>query len=94
MEITTTDLMYAAFLVCTGAQIVKFENCGRYTKLVLQVPNYSLKQGNDKSDRLCRLFSRAECLTELPVIYEQSVIKNIADTYYNIKKSIARSRNT
>lgn len=92
MEIETTDLMYAAFLVALGGEIIKHVNCGRYTKLTVLNPNYSLQIGKDKSDRFRRLFNRAEDLNELPIIYEQSMIKNIADAYFNIKKSIVRSK--
>lgn len=91
-EIKTTDLMYAAFLVTLGGQVIHYENCGRYTKLTVQVPDYSIRVGKDKSDRLHRLFNRAESSKELPIIYEQCLIKSISDAYFNIKKSIIRSK--
>lgn len=92
MTLDTTDLMYAAFLLSIGAAIDRTEACGRYTKVYLTVPEYSLVQNSDKCGRLERLAVRAEDVQELPLIYEQSLIKEVATHYFSLKKRIARFR--
>lgn len=92
MTLDTTDLMYAAYLIAIGAAIDRTEECGRYTKVFLTVPEYSLSQNQDKCERLQRLAVRAEDAQELPLIYEQSLLKEVATHYFSLKKRIARFR--
>jgi hypothetical protein len=88
----TTDLMYAAYLISLGATVEHTEPCGRYTKLYVKVPKYSLTQNADKSARLDRLSKRAEHVEELSHIYEQSIMSDVAMHYYALKKRIARQK--
>ena len=93
MNITTTDLMYASFLLAIGGNIVDKENCGRYTKLTIEIPKYALEQAKDKTGRLDRLAKRSESTQELQFIFNQSLLGDISTKYFNLKRTLARERN-
>tara|TARA_Y100000592_G_scaffold99254_2_gene174616 strand:+ start:7433 stop:7717 length:285 start_codon:yes stop_codon:yes gene_type:complete len=92
MTITTTDLMYASFLLAIGGNITTKENCGRYTKLTIEMPNYALEQAKDKTGRLDRLAKRSESSQELQFIFSQSLLGDISTKYFKLKRSLARER--
>ena len=88
--ISTTDLMYAAYLLSLGATVEHTEKCGKYTKIYIKVPNYALQQNTDKTSRLARISDRAESTEELAIIYDQSILQDISTNYYALKRRIAR----
>ena len=90
MKTTTTDLMYAAFLIVLGCTIEDIERTGRYSKVHLYVPPRASEVLKDKASRLGRLAQRTDALEEISVIYDMSLIKDIADQYFLLKKKIAR----
>lgn len=90
--IETTDLNYAALLICLGAELDRVEHCGRYAKLYLSVPSSALDRAKDKSERTQRVFVRCESVAELRVAYEESMLFAVADAYYNLKRRVARER--
>lgn len=92
MTTDTTDLMYAAYLVAIGATVDEIIPCGRYYKLSITLPEYCGQQAVHKTSRLARLADRAESSAELPMIYEHSMLKEISDHYFSLKKKIARLR--
>ena len=88
----TTDLMYAAYLTVLGCTLDRIESTGRYSKLYFTVPENALNVSKDRAARLGRLSSRAESVEELASIYDLSLLKDIADQYFILKKKIARLR--
>lgn len=92
MKTDTTDLMYAAYLISVGATVDEIVPCGRYYKLVITLPAYCGDQAKHKASRLARLADRAESSEEMPMIYEHSLLKEMSDHYYSLKKKIARLR--
>jgi hypothetical protein len=91
-QIQTTDLNYAALLVCLGAEVDRVEHCGRYAKLHLSVPDSAIARARDKAERTQRLFDRCESVQELNVVYEQSMLFSVAEAYYNLKRRVSRER--
>ena len=92
MRTDTTDLMYAAYLISVGATVDEIVPCGRYYKLVITLPDYCGEQAKHKTSRLARLADRSESPEELPMIYDHSILKEMSDHYYSLKKKIARLR--
>ena len=92
MTTDTTDLMYAAYLIAVGATVEEIIPCGRYYKLVMTLPEYCGEQAKHKTSRLARLADRSESSEEMPLIYEHSLLKEMSDHYYSLKKKIARLR--
>ena len=92
MTEVTTDLMYAAYLLSLGGTEDCIEDCGRYSKAHVRVPDYALAANKDRAARLLRLSERADMINELPVIYEQSMIKDISMHYYQLKQRIVRGK--
>lgn len=92
MTEVTTDLMYAAYLLSLGGTVDCVEDCGRYSKVHVRVPDYALAANKDRAARLLRLSERADMINELPVIYEQSMIKDISMHYYQLKQRIVRGK--
>jgi hypothetical protein len=90
MKTTTTDLMYAAFLIVLGCTIDEIENTGRYSKIHIFVPERATELLQQKAGRLVRLAERADTLAEIGVVYDMSMMKDIADQYFLLKKKIAR----
>lgn len=90
MKTTTTDLMYAAFLIVLGGTIDEIERLGRYSKIHLHVPERSIELLKSKAGRLGRLADRTDGLEEISVMYDLSLIKDISDQYFLLKKKIAR----
>lgn len=91
-QIQTTDLNYAALLVCFGAEVDRVELCGRYAKIHLSVHDGALGRAQDKLQRAQRLFERCESLQEMSVAYEQSVLHDVSNIYYSLKRRVARER--
>lgn len=91
-QITTTDLNYAALLVTLGAEIDAIQDCGRYAKLHITVPDSAQERARDKTQRLQRLFERCESTAELQVAYEGSMLSAISEAYYQIKRRVAKER--
>ena len=90
MKMTTTDLMYAAFLIVLGSTVDDIERLGRYSKVHLHVPNRAVELLRSKAGRLERLADRTDALEEISVLYDLSLIKDISDQYFLLKKKIAR----
>ena len=90
MKTTTTDLMYAAFLIVLGCTIEEIEQLGRYSKIHLHVPDRASEVLKSKAGRLDRLAERTDSLEEISVVYDMSIIKDISDQYFLLKKKIAR----
>lgn len=90
MKTTTTDLMYAAFLIVLGSTIDEIERLGRYSKIHLHVPDRASELLKAKAGRLERLAERTDALEEIGVLYDLSLIKDISDQYFLLKKKIAR----
>lgn len=92
MNITTTDLMYASFLLAIGGNIIDKERCGRYTKLTIEIPKYAMEQAKDKTGRLDRITKRSESSQELQFIFNQSLLGDISAKYFSLKRTLARER--
>lgn len=90
MKTTTTDLMYAAFLIVLGCTIEEIERLGRYSKIHLHVPDRASEVLKAKAGRFDRLAERTDSLDEISVVYDMSMIKDISDQYFLLKKKIAR----
>ena len=90
MKTTTTDLMYAAFLIVLGGTVDEIESAGRYKKIHVHVPERALEVLRAKSGRLDRVASRAEDIQELDLAYSMSMLKDISDQYFILKKKVAR----
>ena len=90
MKTETTDLMYAAFLIVLASTVEEIERLGRYSKVHLHVPERTSELLKAKAGRLERLAERTDSLEEISVIYGMSLIKDISDQYYLLKKKIAR----
>ena len=91
-QIETTDLSYAALLLTVGGEIDHIQDCGRYSKVTIAVPDGALARLQDKTLRLARLAERGESVAELQIIYEQSMLSSLSDAYYQLKRRIARRR--
>jgi hypothetical protein len=88
----TTDLNYAALLIVLGAEVDGVNDCGRYAKITLSIPDSALQRANDKTQRLARLVERCESVDELAVAYEQSMLAAVSDAYYQLKRRVAKAR--
>lgn len=91
-QIETTDLSYAALLLTVGGEIDHIQDCGRYSKVIIAIPEGALARLQDKTLRLARLAERGESVAELQIIYEQSMLSSLSDAYYQLKRRIARRR--
>ena len=92
-NIRTTDLLYAAFLLSIGAELDKIEDCGRYSSVVLTLPDSSMQNAKNKTARLNRICDRSETTEELEYIYSHSLLSDVSMHYYKLKKQIMRSKN-
>ena len=90
MNTTTTDLMYAAYLIVLGSTIDRIESTGRYNKIHLHVPERALEVLSNKTARLDRLSSRSEGINEIDLVFNMSILKDISDQYFILKKKLAR----
>lgn len=92
MKTTTTDLMYAAFLVTLGGTIEEIESAGRYNKVHIYIPERVIQTLQGKTGRLERLAARAEDISEVNLVYDMSMLKDVADQYFILKKKLARMK--
>lgn len=89
---TTTDLIYAAFLMCLGAEIEAIEDCGRFSKIKLAIPHSCLGKLTDKAERLHKVASRAENEEELEFIFSRSILNDVSLHYFSLKRRVASKR--
>lgn len=92
MTITTTDLMYAAFLIVLGGTIDDVESTGRYSKLHIHIPERATDLLRRKASRFDRLADRSEGINELSLVYNMSLLKDVSEQYYILKKKLARMK--
>lgn len=90
--ISTTNLLYAAFLESLGGEVSSTEPCGRYTKIFVNVPEYAVPALKDKTARLNRLATRCESAEELEVVFSSSILSDVEAKYFRLKRSISRGK--
>lgn len=90
MNVTTTDLMYAAFLIVLGGTVDEIESAGRYNKIHIFVPPRTLEVLQQKASRFGRLAERTEGAEEIELVYNMSMLKDVSDQYFILKKKVAR----